>query len=428
MALEVEVDADQVDRAQYKVLQRLSSQVKVPGFRPGKAPREVLRGYVGETRMRQELLQTVVPDAYKEAVAETGIVPVGEPDVEVVRMAAREPLVFKATVPVQPVVKLGDYHAMHIDRQPAEISDEEVDRFVEMNRQSHVRWVPVERPAQTGDRVTLHYIASVDNKDVRGERDQEFELGNRLLPQGVEDGLVGASAGEQRALAVDVPGDFYRRELAGQHAVYNVELLDVKAKELPSDEEFVALLDGVENLEQYRATIRGNLLKEREQQEVTRQQRAMLDALEQGATIEYPSILVNQHVEYLARDTATRVGAQGFTFERYLQLIGITMEQWVNQTRPRAEQNLRDEVTLNELARVENIEPSEADVQENFAKWIASMDGQSVNREAAERALRNVLRREQALKWLTARAVGGDEAAAPLDGSLAELEQVGSSP
>jgi len=393
--LEVEVEPQRFESAADKVFQRLATQVRVPGFRQGKAPRAILRNFIGETRLRQEMLQTVIPEAYREAIREVGVEPMAEPDLEVVRMEQSQPLVFKATVPVKPVVELGDYRAIHIDAELIEISDEAIQQRIDQTRAQHVSWVPVERPARDGDQISGSLVCTADGTEVYGEESTVIELGKHVLPTEVEQGLVGIQTGEQRTLTVVVPEDFVRADVAGKEVTYVISVDDVKEKQLPSDDELVALVDDEESIEGMRSRFRGNLESEAQRVEAQRQLTAALEALSGMSKVDYPKVMVDNELRTMVRTFSRRIEQQGISFEQYLQMMGMTPAQYVERNRPQADRAVHDELLLEALANAEAIEPHQQAISDYLAS--AGITGQRPDLEGAVRA---AIKRDRAVQWV----------------------------
>lgn len=421
VVLEVEVEPERVDQAADRAFQRLASRVKVPGFRPGKAPRQVLRNFVGETRIRQETIQAILPEVYREAVTESGIKPFGDPEFEIVELDATKPFVFKATVPVEPVVKLGDYQSIAITPEAQEVTEEDIDRWVESTRANHAQWEPVERPAAKGDRVTVTGIASVAGDEVERFDQLELELGSGTLLAAVEEALVGAEPGAHRDVDVAVPEDYRQPRLAGRDATYALEVLDVKERRLPSDEELVALSEGVDSMDALRTRVRESMQNTRQYSEENRRERAALDELAKVSTIEYPSVLVDERVQRMVESEARRLAPMRLSLEYLLRAQGLTLSQYAAGLRPQAERRVRDELLLNALADAEGIEPSRDDVASVVNTAMASMDGERIDVDALERAAEGIARREKALHALVERALAtANGASEPAGSAVAE--------
>lgn len=412
VVLEVEVEPERVDQAADRAFQRLASRVRVPGFRPGKAPRQVMRNFVGETRIRQETIQAIMPEVYREAVTESGIKPFGDPDFEIVELDTAKPFVFKATVPVAPVVTLGDYRMIQITPEAPEVTDADVDRWVESTRGNHTQWEPVQRPTATGDRITVTGVATVEGDEVERFDQLEMELGSGTLLPAVEEGLVGAEPGSRRDVDVDVPEDYRQPKLAGHHATYALDVLDVKEKKLPSDEELVALAEGVDSMAALRARVRESMHNSRRYSEENRRERAALDELAKVSTIEYPSVLADERVQRMVEAEARRLAPMRVSLENLLRAQGRTLSEYAAGLRPQAERRVRDELLLDALADAEHIEPSEDEVAGVVSTAMASVEGQKVDIDALQRAAEGIARRERALRALVERALGAANGAA----------------
>ena len=234
--LVIELPVEEVAKAYDKAFQKLVQQVNIPGFRKGKAPRKMIEKRVGEDGMRSEAFDFIIPDAYRQAVAENNVEPVGRPEVTDVTLNEGEPCVFTVSVITKPEVVLGEYKGLSVMAPATEVTDEEVDKQIDALRERHAKMVVAEgAELGQGDFALIDFDGTVDGKPFSGGQSKGYplEIGSGNFIPGFEDQLIGAKAGEEREVKVTFPADYFVAELAGKEAVFVTKINDVKRKELP---------------------------------------------------------------------------------------------------------------------------------------------------------------------------------------------------
>jgi trigger factor len=399
VVLEIEVDPERVQQSLDKAYRRLAPRTRVPGFRPGKAPRAMVERYLGQGALLREALDHLVPEVYQEAAKEQGIEPIDTPDFEITSI---EPVAFKATVPVRPTVDLGDYHAIRIEREPVEVTDEQVQENLEELRKRYVHWEPVDRPVQAGDMLLADIVGTTeDGEEFVRQEEVEFKVEPdvpTIIP-GLIEGILGMRAGETRDFDIDIPEDFHDKKLAGKKAHYRVTAHEVKEEKLPDlNDEFAQRVgEGFATLSLLRERVRSELQKQAAEAAHRRDQDRALDALVAQANVEFPPVLVDREVERLLREqTGPVTSAQDL--ERRLQRVGLSEEELRAQLRPEAEEKVRRSLVLTEFAERENIEVTPEDIEaeidrmtegtsEEQAQQIKMIFGTENGREVIRRSL-----------------------------------------
>jgi len=375
IALTVEVEPEQVNRATDRAYQHLGGQYVVPGFRKGKAPRHILRSFVGEQRIRQETLDHLLPDAYRDALKDTGVEPIADPEVELLTMEPEQPVSFKATVPVAPTVELGDYRTIHVEPQPVDIPEERVDAVIEDLRRQYATWEDVtDRGIETGDRIIADVNSTADGQTLIDAKDQQLAVGENGLPKEVDEGLLGTAAGEERTVLVTLPEDYPRPELAGKEAVYTIAVKSIKAPILPPvDDALAQRTPGISDVAALRADIRQRLQKAAEDAETERQRTAAVSELLKRSKLDYPAFLVERQIDRSLETFAGNVARQGFDPEQYFRMLGLTPEELRSRWRPDSEETVRRDLVLAELAKAEGIEPTEEQVTEELHRLVGNV-------------------------------------------------------
>jgi trigger factor len=380
--LEIPITQEELEAAQERAFRRLAKNVKLPGFRAGKVPRKVFEQTYGAETIASEALEDVVPEVYARAVREHELSPVDRPKMELLPAEEGKPSRLKATVAVRPAIDLHDYKGIEVERDTPAIDDDDVERSIAALAKERATLVPVERPAQLGDVVTLDYEGKIDGVAFEGgsAKGQMTELDeNRFIP-GFASGIAGMSAGETKDVEAVFPSDYPKEDLAGKTAIFTVTVNDVKALELPAlDDEFAKTISENETLEALRADVRKRL-------EVIAQSRArravgnaVMEKLVDAHEFPLPEVLVEREVDNMVNDLAAQVGQSGSTLDDYLQEQGKTIDELRESFHADAEQRVKGTLVIEEVARAEGINATPADVAEELAA-LSRQYGQPVDR------------------------------------------------
>ncbi len=376
--VQAEVPAEEVERRVQQAARELGRQMRIPGFRKGKVPPPVVIRRLGREAVLDEALRSSLGRWYTDAIDEAGIVPVGQPELDVPEELPDEgqPLAFSIEIGVRPQAKLGQYKGLEVGRREALADDQQVEEELERLRDRLATLDTVERPAESGDHLVIDYVGTIDGEPFDGGegRDQLLELGTgRLLP-GFDEQLTGAAAGDERTVEVEFPDD-YPGDLGGKQASFEVTVNEVKAKRLPElDDEFASQAAGFDSLDELREDI-ANRIREADEAAVQREfEQAALDAAVAEAEIEVPEKLIHARAHELLDQTLDALARQGISKEAYLQISGKDEEAMAHDAEPEAEAILKREALLAAVAEAEGIEPSEEDLLEAI-RPIAERDG-----------------------------------------------------
>ncbi|HEX6754097.1 MAG TPA: trigger factor [Solirubrobacterales bacterium] len=370
--VDVEVPAENVDRGVSRAARGLAREMRMPGFRAGKAPPSLVVQRLGYGTVLQEAIRESLPEWYEEGLLRSGISPVGDPQIEIVTApeAEGEPLSFKFEIGVRPKASLGEYKGLEVGRAQPEPSEEIVEREIERIREGFAKLEPVERVAADGDVLLIDYEGTVDGKAFEGgkEADRMLELGSGRFIEGFEAQLTGASGGEQREVKVTFPEDYQAEDLAGKDAVFAVEVKEVREKVLPElDDEFAAEASEFETLDELRADI-GKRVAEAVDERAEQDFRvAAVDAAVDAATVELPDELVAARAGERLERFERQIAGQGMSPDAFLQMQGKTREELLEESRPDAERDLKREAVLAAIAEAEEIEVSEGEMIEALA-------------------------------------------------------------
>ena len=373
----IEVEAERVDQAREKALRKLSPRAKVPGFRPGKAPVNLVRQYFGEERILDEALDDLVPVIYREAVeADESIDPVARPRLVV---ETTEPLVVKATIPVRPTVELNDYTAVRVPAEEVTVEEARVDETLLTLRRRAATLEPVDRPIQWRDVIRLNVEGSVGDEVLIEPQEAEVQFTEErdVLFPGFEEAVIGTAKGEEAEFDIDVPEQITDERFQGKQVHFKVQIHEVKEEVLPElNEDFTkAIGEGFETVEALRDRIRDDIRKHEEEQRDNRYHDAILNDLVERATIEFPPVMLELEVDRLLHDQAGHI-EKAEDMERYLASIGRTAEQLRAELEPVADVRLRRSLVLSQAAEAEHIEVTPEDIDAEIDTMTSSAGAQ----------------------------------------------------
>ena len=411
VVLGIDAPASTVNAAVSAALRRLASQVRVPGFRPGKAPAPIVERAVGWDAIRQETVEHLVPDLYRRAVDQAGIEPVSDPDLSIGDLERDRGLSFTATVTVKPEVTLADYHGLRVPFEPTEIDDEKVGEAIEAVRRRHAELIEVQRPAQAGDVLRSTLVMRRGDEVLSGESGQERDLDldrDSVIPE-IVDGIVGLSAGEHRDFDVTLPDDYRREELRGATVTVDVSVHAVRERRLPPLDDSLAVLDGHgTTLDELRAYARESLTHAAEEADKERHESDVLSALRDLARVDVPDVMIEREIDHQLSDLEYRLGAIGIPFDKYLELSGQSLEKLRGERRETAGQRVKLELALDALAAAEGIEVDEAQVEREAKNLAGSTKLDASRRQRLQDlARRDLVRRAAANRMLE--MAGGDD-------------------
>lgn len=387
--LDVEVPGDAVEREVQRVAQAAGRDMKIPGFRKGKVPPQVVVQQLGRGALLDEAIRHGMPDWYEEAVNTAGLAVVGHPKLDVgdVPQAKGEPLTFTVEVSVRPTATLGDWKGVEAPRRTPEAADEAVEAEVERLREALASLEPVDREAQNGDFLVLDYTGYVDDEPFEGGegRGQTVELGaGRLIP-GFEDQLLGAKAGEERVLQVKFPDDYGAEELAGKEARFDAVVKEVREKRMPElDDEFALQAGGFDTLGELREDI-AQRLREADERNADREFReAALDAVVEKAKIDVPAEVVHGKAHDIWHQMEHRLRRQGIDPAQYIAITGKSEDDLIKEAEPDAERSLKREAVLAAIVEAEKIEPSDEDLLEALREATPGADDDQLRKALAQ--------------------------------------------
>ena len=370
--LTITVDAETFRKALNEAYKKTAGRYAVQGFRKGHAPRKVIETYYGAGVFFEDAFELCWGEPYDAAVKEHDLFVVDRPDVDILSISEEEGVVFTAEVTLKPEVTLGEYKGIAVPKADYTVSDEDVNKALEEEREHQARFVDVDRPAENGDRVLLDYSGSVDGEKFDGgtAEDQTLVLGSNTFIPGFEDQLVGISAGESRDVNVTFPAEYHAEHLAGKAAVFACTVKAVQKKELPEiDDEFIGDISEFETVDAWKEDKKVKMLAEKKQSLDNMRENIALKGACDNATVDIPDCMIDRQVEYMMQDVKYRLAGSGLDWNTYLKYLNTTEADMRKNYRPEAEARVKMQLVIEAVAKAENLQATDEDVEEEIKKY-----------------------------------------------------------
>lgn len=412
--LNLTVTPEQFEEAIQKVYNKAKKNINLPGFRKGKAPRKMVERAYGKEVFYEDALNEVLPDLYEAAVKEEGLTVMTRPEVSVDAITADAPFTVACKVYVKPEVTLGEYKGLKKEKQEINVTDEEVEEEVNRQAKQNARSIEVtDRAAQMEDTVTLSYEGTVDGVPFEGGKSDSYDLklGSHSFIDTFEDQIVGHNVGDAFDVNVTFPEEYHEKSLAGKAAVFAVEVKGIKAEELPViDDEFAKEVSEFDTLEEYKASVKEKLVDRRTKAAEDAVRNDLLKKATENASIDIAEPIITEQCDQMIQDFARNLSYQGMDINQYMKMTNLTLDALRNDVRPQAEERLKENLTLEAIAKAENLDVTDADVDEEFAQMAAmyGMEADKLKEQVGESEMENLkqdLLNRKALAFLVENAV-----------------------
>lgn len=370
--LEIELPGDVFEKAVEQVYRRENKKITIPGFRKGKAPRAFVEKVYGSQVFYEDAINALYPSALEEAVKEAGVEYVDDKvDFDLVS-AGKDGLHFKVTITTKPEVAIENYKGIAVEKTPVNVTEEDVDAEIRRVQDRNSRMVTVEdREAQNGDITVIDYEGFTDGTAFEGGKAENatLNLGSNTFIPGFEEQIVGHKTGEEFEINVKFPEDYHASELAGKDAVFKIKLHEIKVKELPEiDDDFVKDVSDFDTVEAYRADIRSKLTESAENRSKNEVENALIDKMAELVQGEIPEAMYENRINEDIRDFAYRLQSQGLNLDTYMKYTGMDTKALRDSFRPQAERQVKVRLALEKIASLENIQPSEEELNAEYDK------------------------------------------------------------
>ena len=370
--LTINVSAEELEKALDSAYKKQKGQISVPGFRKGKVPRAMIEKMYGAGVFYEDAANILMQQTYPAAVDESGVDIVSRPTVDVVQIEKGKEFIYTAEVAVRPEVTLGKYMGVTVTKIDTTVTDEEVDAELENQRNKNARTVTVtDRPVAEGDTAVIDFEGFVDGVAFEGGKGEnhQLEIGSHTFIDTFEDQLVGKNTGDEVEVNVTFPEKYQAEDLAGKPATFKVKINEIKTKELPElDDEFAQDAAGVDTLAEYKEELKKNLTEKKETEAKKTKEDEAIKKIIDKSKMDIPEAMINTQCETMVEEFAQRIAQSGLTMEQYLQFSGMTVDQLKEQVRPEALTRIQSSLVLEQIAKDENIEVTDADVDAEVEK------------------------------------------------------------
>ncbi|MBQ1802217.1 MAG: trigger factor [Lachnobacterium sp.] len=370
--LTIEVSAEELEKALDTVYKKQKNSINIPGFRKGKASRKVIERMYGKEVFFADASNILMQNHYPEAVKESGLDIVSRPVVDVEQMEQGKPFIFTAEVAVRPEVTLGKYMGVTVTKIDTSVSDEEVAEELENQRNKNARTVDVtDRAIAENDTAVIDFEGFVDGEAFEGGKGTDYELviGSHSFIDTFEDQLVGKNVGDDVEVNVTFPEKYQAEELAGKPALFKVSIKGIKAKELPElNDEFAQDVSEFDTLDEYKEDIKKNLQEKKDSEARKTKEDEAIKKIIDKSKMELPEAMVDTQCETMVEEFAQRIQQSGLSMDQYLQFSGMTLDKLKEQVRPEAVSRIQGSLVLEQIAKEENIEVSDDDINAEIEK------------------------------------------------------------
>ncbi len=372
VSLEIAVPAEEFTAAINRAAKKIAGEINIPGFRKGKAPRHIIERYVGIEYLQNEAVDPVLGPAYANAIDESGIWPVSRPEVEMIQVEDGKDLIFKAIVEVKPEVELGQYMGLGVEKNSAEVTEEQVDQELQRRQDMHAKLVQVDDgEIQDKDIVTIDFEGFLDGVPFPGGKGENHDLtiGSGAFIPGFEEQLIGARNDQEVDVNVRFPDEYHSKELAGKDALFKVNIKGIKRKELvPLDDEFAKDVSEFDTLAELREDIKQKMISAAEMRINNEFRAEIVKKAVDNASVEIPEGMIQSRIDSMISDLRTNLSYQGVTLEQYYSYINSNEEQLRENYRAQAIEGVKTELVLEAIAKKESVTVSDEDVEKEMEK------------------------------------------------------------
>ena len=414
--LTIEVSAEDLEKAMQSAYQKAKGRISIPGFRKGKAPRKMIEQMYGKGIFLEDAVNALIPEHYSKALSECELEIVSQPQIDVTQMEPGKALIFTAEVAVKPEVTLGEYKGVEVPKAEIEVTEEEIEAAIKREQEKNSRTITVEdRAAEEGDIVTIDFEGFVDGEAFEGGKGEDYPLtiGSHTFIPGFEEQLVGAKTGDHVEVNVTFPEEYQAKELAGKAAVFQCDVKKIEAKELPElNDDFAKDVSEFDTLAEYKEDVKKNLTESKEKEALRAKEDAAIEKIIENAEMEIPEAMLDTQCRQMMDDFGRRMQSQGLSMEQYFQFTGQTAEKMMEDMKPQALKRIQTRLVLEKIVEVENIQPTEEEVNEEISKMAAmyKMEADKLKELVGEREMEQMKKDMAVQKAVTFVAEAAKEA------------------
>lgn len=372
MQFTVDITPEEFDKAVNAAYVKNKSKISVPGFRKGKVPRKVVEGMYGASVFYEDAMDIILPDIFTYSLGEAKERFVGLPSVDDIKFNDDKSVTVVFTMAKYPEITIGEYKGIKAVRPKIEVTDSDVEAAINSERYKNARIETVtERPVKEGDYVTLDYTGYVDGKTFDGGSSEDYELviGSNTFIPGFEEKMVGMTTGEERDLELKFPDEYHTKELAGKPVVFHVKVKEIKERIVPElDDEFAKDVSEFDTVEEYKADTVKKITEQKSASADKEFEDNVLTELINTVEGDIPEAMIDEYVDGSVQNLQGNLASYGMSVEQYLGMMGITMEEFRKNVRPMAEKNVKNTLALEKVAELENIEPTDEEIEKGIVE------------------------------------------------------------
>lgn len=405
--LEIEISKEDFSKAVDKAYRKNIKKISIPGFRRGKAPRAFVEKYYGENIFYEDAINSIYPETVEEAVKEANLEVINDKvDFDIVEIGKDKGLTFKVALTVKPEVNIQNYKGIEIKAKPVEVTEEEISKELEKQRERNARFIEVtDRAAKDGDIVVIDFKGSVDGVAFDGGEgtNHSLKLGSKQFIEGFEEQIVGHKKDEDFSINVKFPEDYGAKDLAGKDAVFEIKLHEIKEKELPElDDEFVKDISEFDTLKEYKEDVKAKLLESKETESKNDIDNQIIDKVNGLLEAEIPEAMFENKVNEDINDFARRLQSQGLDMKTYMQYTGLDNEKFKKEFRPMAERQVKLRLALEKISELEKLEPTAQEIENKYKEYAENykMDVEKIRTFIPEKDIKMDLSCEKAIDFL----------------------------
>jgi trigger factor len=409
--LSVTIPPKEFKAFQEQALEHLSKNIKINGFRPGKAPRAMIEEKIGSDKIMTEAAERAVKKSYVDSIVKNKIEAIGEPKITITKIAPGNDFEYKAEISVLPKITLGNYRKQIKEIKKAdfkEIKAEEIQKEIEVIRGSRAKLITVSREARKGDRVEIDFQVLIDGKEIPGgtSKNHPLTIGENYFIPGFEEKLTGMKANEEKQFELTFPEDYHKKELAGKPASFNVTMKIVQKKDLPEiNDDFAKGLGNFEDLEKLKASVKEGIELEQKKKNGEKWRQDALEKIIADVNIEVPDILLEGEIDKMMAEFEQNITSMGMNLEKYLESVKKTQEELRKDWQEPALRRIKAALALQEIAQLENIKPENSEIEEEVNKTLAYFKNQgdlekNVDMERIYNYTKGVLTNEKVFQFL----------------------------
>lgn len=407
--LKIEIDKSKVNEKLGKVYNDTSYQIKIPGFRKGRIPKNILNLHLGKEYFYEKTAEELIPGCYIEAVKKADIEPINQPEIKTIQIEEDKPLIFEATVQVKPEVKLGSFDKISIQKEVIKVTDSDVKNEIMRIQESLAQLKVVkDRKAKEGDFLVVDSEGSIEGKVVEGSKveKQIIQLGKNIPPE-FNKKLEGSSAGDKKEIKILVPKDVKDKKTAGKEIIYKVKIIEIKEKELPElNEDFIKTMGNYKTLDDFKKDVTDKLEKQVEMVNKNDYESKLLEKVTEICEVKVPEVLIKREVEYMMKSLEDDLKAKKLSLQDYYKTIKNDEEKVKKEYEIVAEKRIKQELVLDKISQVENLQVTEKEVKDKIKTIAEEMKQDPLKVEATFKknnnldGLKESIKREKVINFL----------------------------